>query len=398
MSVDELTARIDARVHRLEDETIELAEAWNRVLSLDIVANAAVPGFDRAAMDGYAVRGEETFGATSYTPAFFRVVGSARPGRRFESAVGPGEAVEITTGSPLPDGADSVVKVEATQRRASSVEISEPTPPGRHVSRRGEDIQPGTVALKAGRVLRPQDLGIVSALGHQEVRVVRKPRVAVVVTGDELLPPGTPPRNCQIPDTNSVMLAALVTRDGGVPIVTGPIGDVRDLVRDAIAASVRRADVVFVSGGSSTGPEDHAPGVVAEMGALLAHGVALRPASPSGLGFIGDVPVMLLPGTPVSCLCAYDFFAGRIVRLLGGRPSRWPYSGTVHPLAGKLASVVGRVEYCRVRVDAGRAVPIAVSGAGVLSSTTRTDGFIVVPADLEGYPEGTSVTVWRYDG
>jgi molybdopterin molybdotransferase len=396
-SVEDVHALIDERVKALESEEVGLIEAAGRVLAGDVVAGDDVPGFDRAAMDGYAVRGEETFGASAYNLAVFTLVGSARPGRPCETRVGPGEAIEITTGSPVPDGADAVVKVESSERVGQSVSVVEPTPPGRHVGSRGEDIAAGTVVLRAGRVLRPQDLGVLSAVGCGRAKVVKRPRVTVVVTGDELLAPGTPARGCRIADSNSVMLAALIARDGGLADVVGPVRDERGLVREAIATAAARSDLVLVSGGSSAGPEDHAPGIVAELGELAVHGVALRPASPTGLGFVGGVPVLLLPGNPVSCLCAYDFFGGRVVRRLGARPSAWPYRRVRRPLARKLSSVVGRVDYARVRIEREQVEPLAISGASVLSSTTRADGFVVVPADLEGYPEGAEVTVWMYD-
>jgi molybdopterin molybdotransferase len=160
---------------------------------------------------------------------------------------------------------------------------------------------------------------------------------------------------------------------------------------------VKEADLVLVSGGGSTGPEDHAPGIVAELGTLDVHGAALRPASPTGLGFVAGIPVVLLPGNPVSCLCAYDLFAGRIIRKLGGRLAGWPYRSIERPLAQQLTSALGRLDYSRVRLTGECAVPLAISGASILSSTTRADGFVLVPADLEGYPAGATVTVWLYD-
>jgi molybdopterin molybdotransferase len=203
------------------------------------------------------------------------------------------------------------------------------------------------------------------------------------------------------------MLAALIARDGGRAAVTGPLPDDRERLRAEILRAAAAADVVLISGGSSTGPEDHAPGLVAELGELAAHGVALRPASPTGLGFLParrdadtpaqDVPVVLLPGNPVSCLCAYDFFAGAIIRRLGGRPEGWPYRAIEAPLGRKLTSIVGRVDYARVRIERGQVEPLAVSGASILTSTTRADGFVVVPTDLEGYPAGATVTVFLYD-
>jgi molybdopterin molybdotransferase len=396
-SVEAVLALIGRRVGRLGPETIDPRTASGRVLAGEVVADAPVPSFDRAAMDGFAVRGEETFGADSYSPIPFQLIGRIRPGADAHLVVGPGQAAEIATGAPLPEGADTVVRVEATEVEGKLVRVSEPTPPGRHVGLAGEDIARGAVVLPGGRVLRPQDLGVLSAIGLDRVEVVRRPTVAILVTGDELVPAGTRPTGSRISDANSPILAALVDRDGGLPSVIGPLRDDRELIRSAIVEASRVSDLLLISGGSSTGPEDHAPGLVAELGELAVHGIAIRPASPAGLGFLGDRAVVLLPGNPVSCLCAYDFFAGPIVRRLGGRPPGWPYRPIDRPMARKLASVVGRVDYARVAIVEGQVEPLAISGASILSSTTRADGFVVVPEALEGYPVGASVTVWLYD-
>ena len=199
-----------------------LADAAGRVLGEAVTAGCAVPPFDRASMDGYAVRGEETYGADAYTPAVFHCKGKVRPGRAFEGEVGPGEAVEIATGAPIPAGADTVVPVEATASEGDRVSVHEAVPVGRHIGRAGEDVVAGTLVLPAGRVLRPQDLGVLSGLGVAAVAVVRRPVVTILITGDELLPPGTPPAGHRFADMNSPMLAALVARDGGVARVVGP--------------------------------------------------------------------------------------------------------------------------------------------------------------------------------
>ena len=396
-SVDAVIDLIGRRVARLGSEIVDLRSASGRVLASEVVAERSVPSFDRAAMDGYAVRGEETFGADAYSPIPFTLIGRVRPGTGSRLVVESGQAAEIATGAPLPEGADTVVRVEATALDGRIVRVAEPTPPGRHVGRAGEDIAGGTVVLRAGRVLRPQDLGVLSSIGADRVEVVRRPSVAIIVTGDELLPAGSRATGSRIADANSPMLAALVERDGGVAWIVGPLPDDREAIREAIMEGSKRADVLLISGGSSTGPEDHAPGLVDELGELAVHGVAIRPASPTGLGFVEGRPAVLLPGNPVSCLCAYDFFAGPIVRRLGGRPMAWPYRRTVMGLGRKLASVVGRVDYARVAIVEGRVEPLAISGASILSSTTRADGFVVIPADLEGYPAGERVTVWLYD-
>jgi molybdopterin molybdotransferase len=396
-SVEAVLALIDRRVERLGSESIDPRTGAGRVLAADVVSGASVPAFDRAAMDGYALRGEETFGADPYSPISFRLIGRVRPGSEDCLVVESGQAAEIATGAPIPRGADTVVRVEATETDGRVVRVTEPTPPGRHMGRTGEDIPGGTIVLRSGRILRPQDLGVLSAIGFDRVEVVVRPRVAIVVTGDELLPAGTRPTGSRIADANSPMLAAVVTRDGGTPSVIGPLLDDRALIRSAILEASKTSDLLLISGGSSTGPEDHAPGLIDELGELAVHGVAIRPSSPTGLGFLGQQPVVLLPGNPVSCLCAYDFFGAPIVRRLGGRPSNWPYRAVELPLAQKLASVVGRVDYARVSIVEGRIEPLAISGASILSSTTRSDGFVVIPADLEGYPAEAKVKVWLYD-
>jgi molybdopterin molybdotransferase len=386
---------LQERLRPLPAELVAVTEAAGRVLAADVTAPVPVPAFDRAAMDGYALRGSETFGAGPYNPLEFAVVGEAFPGRPFAGTVQPGQAVRIMTGSPLPAGADAVLQAEAAEEAAGRLRVAEPVPPGRHVGRRGEDVEAGSVVLRTGRLLRPQDAGLLASLGVSPVSVVRRPGVAVLVTGDELLPAGSRPEGFQIVDSNSVMLDALVRRDGGLPRPPLLLPDRREVVRAAFQQA--GTDVLLVTGGSSVGQEDHAPQVLAELGELAVHGVALRPASPTGFGFLDGRPVFLLPGNPVSCLCAYDLFAGAALLRLGGRSMELPYRAVTLPLARKIASAVGRVDYVRVAVRDGQTEPLAVSGASVLSSTTRADGFVLVPRDSEGYPPGAAVQVFLYD-
>jgi molybdopterin molybdotransferase len=393
--VDAVVALVDGRVRPLPPEDVSLRAAAGRVLAADVTAAVSVPGFDRAAMDGYALHGGETSGAGPYNLLEFEVVGLSLPGRAFAGRVEPGQAVRIMTGAPLPDGADAVLPAENAEEAGGRVRVSDAVPPGRHVGRRGEDIEVGAVVLRAGRVLRPQDVAVLASIGAAPVSVVGRPRVAIVVTGDELLPAGAMPEGYRIVDSNSVMLEALVRRDGGLPTMLPLVPDTREAVRAALVAT--DSDVLLVSGGSSVGQEDHAPRVLAELGELPIHGVALRPASPTGVGFLGDRPAFLLPGNPVSCLCAYDLFAGRAVRRLGSRSPEMPYRTTTLPLARKIASTVGRVDYVRVRVENGHVEPLATSGAAILSSTTRADGFVLVPRDSEGHAPGERVKVYLYD-
>jgi molybdopterin molybdotransferase len=395
-TVDDALAWVDSTFPAfgdLDSEEVSLLSAADRVLARDVVSPVNVPSFARAMMDGFAVVAEDTLGATSYNPLPLKILGTCLPSRPFEEAVTSGSAVRIMTGAPLPDGADAVLPIENAEIDGERVLVMGDVSPGKHVGQLGEDVRIGDVVASAGRVLRPQDIGILSSLGFSRAAVIRRQRVRILITGNELLRMGTPPHGFQITDANGPMLAALVTRDGGEPIV-GPI--VPD-DRDAILAALRdEADVILVSGGSSVGEEDHAPTLLSQHGELAIHGIAMRPSSPTGMGRLERRLVFLLPGNPVSCLCAYDFFAGRAIRALGGRSRDWPYRRVTARLSRKLVSVVGRVDYARVCVSGMSAEPVAISGASVLSSVTRADGFVIVPMDSEGFPEGTDVDVFLY--
>lgn len=394
--VADVVMLLDDRTAALPSESVPLAELAGRVLADAVVSAVNVPGFARAAMDGYAVRAEDTFGADAYNPLPLTIIGAALPAKPFVEEMQAGQAVRIMTGAPLPTGADAVLQAEATEELADRVLAREAVSPGRHVGRIGEDVMAGREVLSSGRRLRPQDVGLLASIGVAATHVIRQPRVAILVTGDELLRPGTVPTGFRIVDSNSPMLAALVARDGGVCGEVCSLADRYETVRDGIATA--DADVVLISGGSSVGAEDHAPRAVAELGELAVHGVALRPASPTGVGFLPNGRVVfLLPGNPVSCLCAYDLFAGRVVRRLGNRVAEMPYRQATFPLAAKVVSAIGRVDYVRVRMVGAAVEPIAVSGASILSTTVIADGFVLVERDREGFAPGETVEVFLYD-
>jgi molybdopterin molybdotransferase len=392
--VQEALSWIDRVARPLGAEDVHLAELGGRVLATDIRSDVDVPSFDRAMMDGFAVRAADTSGASPYNRLPLAVVGEVLPGRKSSETVGSGQAIRIMTGSPMPEGADAVLPAEHVEIGQDSILALHEVSPGKHVGRRGEDVSRQAIVLARGRRLRPQDLGVLSSIGVASVPVIRRVRVRLVVTGNELLPPGTKPTDSRVADANSPMLAALVERDGGIPINPGIIADEPE---EILAAMLADAEVVLVSGGSSVGQEDHAPGLLSQWGELALHGIAMRPSSPSGMGTLDHRLVFLLPGNPVSCLCAYDFFAGRAIRTMAGLPKLWPYRQVRRRLGRKLVSAVGRVDYARVRLIDDAVEPLSVGGASVLSSTTRADGFVVIPEDSEGAPAGADVTVWLYD-
>jgi molybdopterin molybdotransferase len=298
------------------------------------------------------------------------------------------------TGAPIPEGADAVLRAEDAEERGDSVLIKASVAAGKHVGRIGEDVREGETLLRAGQVLRAQDVAMISSFGDAEVRCVRRPRVRILPTGDELVPAGTVPEGARIVNSNSVMLRPLIERDGGDVVQNEIVIDEAERVTAAILEAPE--EIVMVTGGSSVGTEDHAPRVVSEHGELVVHGVAMRPASPFGFGMIGSTMVILLPGNPVSALCAYDFFAGPAIRRLGGRSMDWPNEVRHGVLGKKLVSAIGRTDYARVRFDGEQIIPIAIGGSSQLSTVTDADGVVIVPKDCEGWDEGTEVPVFLY--
>jgi molybdopterin molybdotransferase len=386
----------DAQVRPLTTEIIPLRNAPGRVLAASVVSGVDVPGFDRATMDGYALVADSTEGATAYTRIPLIVIGDSMPGSPFDGSVSAGEAVRVMTGAPMPQGTDAVLPAEWVETESANpckISALAAVSPGKNLGKRGEDIVCGATLLEPGRVLRPQDLGVLSSVGQGEVQVIRRPRVRLVVTGNELLPSGSHPSGFHIVDANGPMLSALVERDGGLVDFPGLVRDDQNAILEALQSDT---DVVIVSGGSSVGIEDLAPVLVAQHGELAVHGIAMRPSSPTGLGRMGHRLVFLLPGNPVSSLCAYDFFAGRAIRVLGGRPKEWPYRAIGGRLSRKISSPIGRLDYVRVKIDGDLVEPLAVGGASILSSTTRADGFVIVGDDSEGFAAGSEVKVWLY--
>ena len=399
-TVQEALSWLDARLRPLESEEVPLRNAAGRVLASAVVSDIDVPGFDRSTMDGYAVVADSTEGATPYNRIPLKVVGDAMPGSPFTRTVARDEAVRIMTGAPMPSGADSVLPAESVDSSGETIAAISEVSPQKNVGHRGEDFVRGTTLLEAGRVLRPQDIGVMSSIGLATARLVCRPRVRLVITGNELLPTGSKPHDYQITDANGPMLAALAERDGALVDFPGLIRDDGDAILAALNAD---AHVVIVSGGSSVGIEDLAPMLLAKHGELAVHGIAMRPSSPTGMGTLGSRLVFLLPGNPVSALCAYDFFAGRAIRALGGRSKEWPYRAVRGTLTRKISSPIGRLDYARVKVAPSTALGagvrvelLSVAGASVLSSTTRADGFVIIEQDSEGYAAGSDVEVWLY--
>ncbi len=393
--VNTLLSLVRKHSNLLPSEDIPTVEASGRILAEEIISPENVPKFDRSAMDGYALNAEATFGATSYNPLMFKVVGQVTPGDSFQGILKSGEALSIMTGAPLPSGANAVLMAENAEFSKGNIQVLEAVPPGKHVGKVGEDVKKNQILLRQGRCLRPQDIAVLASVGLTKIKVVCKPKVEILITGNELLKPGEQPFGFQIVDSNSVMLTPLIARDGGVLSKVHHIPDSKDMLQKHLSET--KADLVCITGGTSVGIEDHGPILVDELGELLAHGIPMRPAAPTGFGLINGKKIFLLPGNPVSCLSAYDYFVRLSLCLMGGHSAEWPYRKINLKLATKISSEIGRIEYVRIRIENERAFVIASGGASILSSTTQADGFLLTEEDSEGFAEGEEVKVWLYD-
>jgi molybdopterin molybdotransferase len=392
--VDEALAILAQRISPLPSEVIPLDEGLDRVLAEDIVAALDVPPFDRSAVDGYAVRARDTFGASDYNPIPLALKGEIFPGRSLDLTLGANEAARIMTGAPLPAGTDAVVMAEYAEEAGKLVSILQPISPFKNVGRVGEDVHKGDVVLRRGRQLRPQDLGVLASIQVAQIPVYRRPTVALIVTGNELVEVGAPLTSCTIVDSNSFTLSGLSRRLGALPVRKGIIRDDYHLIKEALQQAAE--DVIIITGGTSVGAEDFAPLIIQELGELVVHGVAMRPSSPVGFGFIQRQPVFLIPGNPVSALVAFDAFVGPTLQRMQGLQPAYPYAKMRGKLMRKIASAIGRVDFVRVRCTATGVEPLRVTGASILSSTTRADGFVIVDKNSEGLDEGQEVEVYVY--
>jgi molybdopterin molybdotransferase len=380
----------------LDAEQVDVVAGAGRVLAEHIVSPVDVPAFRKSAVDGFAVRSASLRGASEDAPVWLALAGEALPGSPPDRSLGPDSTLRVATGAPLPDEADAVVMQELVRVDAEgAVAFHAATQPGKHAIARGEDVRAGEALLAPGRRLRPQDAGLLASLGLASVTVRRCPRVAIVVTGDEIRAPGSPARGTEVIDSNSIVLAALARRDGAIVSPPRYVPDRPDALAEALVGS--DADVVLVSGGSSVGPEDHAPAVVRELGALVFHGVAMRPGGPVGFGRIGPRTIGLMPGHPVACLVAYEMFSGPLLRTLGGRSAAWPHAVLRAPLAEPLTSERGRTDVLRARLLDGRVSLLAHGGASSLSSAVRSDGLLVVDDATEHLDAGALVEVRSFD-
>ncbi|MCK4398915.1 MAG: molybdopterin molybdotransferase MoeA [Methanophagales archaeon] len=408
ISLDEALKAVLAYAKPAEIEELGFGDALNRVLAEDVCPPADSPPFDRAAMDGYAIRAEDSFGASPNNPVLLRLIKSqSEKGKesRVEGVeIGDGECFGIQTGMALPNGSNAVVMLEYTKERGSELEIFKPVTPGKNVSFKGEDVKKGEVVLREGKLLRAHDVGMLASLFKRSVKVYKRAKFGIMSTGDELLnPEDAEPYEGEnrIADINSYVLAGLTE-----PIASSyKVGIVRDnyeKIKTAISESLAvdsdsdcHCDGLLISGGSSVGKRDFIADAVEDLGELVFHGVAIRPGEPTGFGIVNNKPVFILPGYPVAAISAFELLVRPFLYAVHGvKEERKKIFAVARK---KIPSAVGRTDFVRVRLfykeNEYFVEPIRVSGSGILSSMTKSDGFVVIEENKEGVEAGEKVEV-----
>jgi molybdopterin molybdotransferase len=382
------------KLEPLKTVNVPLIEALNRVLAEDIIAEEDLPNFDRSAVDGYAVRASDTFGASQFSP---KVLKLAEADRLME-----GEAREVWTGSPLPEGADAVVMLEHVKRLNGEIEVWVAVAPGENVSKKGEDVAKGEVAVGAGTRLRPHHLGLIAALGRDNVPVFEKPKVAILATGNELVEPGQELKKGQIFEVNRLIISSLCKELGAEPVDLGIAKDDVDEILEKIRFGLEAADIIVTTGGTSVGASDLVPIAINRLGkpGVIVHGIAMRPAMPTALAILNNKPIIMLSGNPVAAIFGFEVFVRPLIlKMLKVKHELRP---TIKAkLTRRICTSLGRKNFVRVRVyrsdNEFYAEPVSVMGSGIISTMTRANGYIIVPENCEGLEAGETVIVYTFD-
>ena len=369
-------------------------DAQGCVLAEDVAARGSLPGFTNSAMDGYAVHASDVAGATDQSPVVLPVVNDIAAGNTQALSLAPGQTMRIMTGAPMPHGADAVVPVEATDGGVVRVQVRAASVVGQHVRAQGEDVVAGDVVLHQGTLLGPGQIALLAAAGLSRVKVVPRPRVVVLSTGDELVEVGGRPGFGQVVDSNSVMLSAAVTAVGATPFRVGGVPDDARVLKETLEGQLVRADALVTTGGVSMGAFDTVKEVLSRVGTMQFDKVAMRPGMPQGFGVLGDerVPVFTLPGNPVSALVSFHVFVAPALRAMAGRPEpSWP-PGYLPAVAGeRITSVPGKMEFLRVVLDDDRVRLAGGQGSHMLGALAAADALAVIPAEVTEVQPGEPV-------
>ncbi|RZN48316.1 molybdopterin molybdenumtransferase MoeA [archaeon] len=378
---DEARALLLERVPRIGSETVPVERSFGRVCSADVACPMDSPPFDRAAMDGFAVRSHDTFHASEASPLSLRVVGSVDAGGSPPSTVGKCEAMRIMTGAPLPDGADAVVMAEHVTTRDGTVVLSTKAAPHLNVSRAGEDMSRGDVVVSRGTLIGPQHVALLASAGVHELDVFARPRFSIITTGDELVALHGPYRRYGVYDSNGAMLSSLVCMCGGEVTHRASVPDRRDDIEAALERGQSSADVVVFTGGSSFGDKDLLSELISP---FVFHGVAIKPGKPLGFASL-ERPTFVFSGYPVAAFVQFYLF---VIPLLEQMLETTLCTRIDVPVDTSFSSTLGRSEFVRARIFEGRASPVPISGSSMLTSLTQADGYLLTSPEEEGVNEG----------
>ena len=376
-------------------EIVPLTSALNRVLAENITAEHDLPNFNRTAVDGYAVKAEETRGASQFKPKKFLITE--------KHAVENKQAKQVWTGNPIPKGADAVVMLEYTKRMGDEVEVWTQVVPGENISKKGEDISKGEVAVKARTRLKPQHIGLLAALGFSEIKVFEKPKIAILATGNELVEVGSSIKEGQVFEVNRLVLSALCRELNAEPIDLGIANDNVNEIRDKLEFGAKVADAIITTGGTSVGAFDFVPEVVDKLGkpGVIVHGVAMRPAMPTALAIAKEKPILVLSGNPVAAIIGFEVFARPLICRLLGLEKEEHRPVVKAKMTKKVATALGRKTFVRVHVFQRNreffAEPISTRGSGVISTMTKANGYAVASENRQGLEEGEEVLVYLFD-
>ena len=393
---EEVLAMIESEFAPLErTETVPLRDAMGRILAEDIAAREYVPDFDRSTVDGFAVRASDTFGCSDAIPAILPLQATVLMGQGADFALNEGECVAVPTGGAVPRDADSVVMLEYTEDYGDgTIGIAKPAAPGMNMIFRGDDVYPGKVILRKGRVLSSADIGALAAIGQVEVKVAKKLTVGVISTGDELVPPEVQPGPGQVRDVNSPMLEAMLTAFGCYVNNYGIVIDDEALLAEKVNNAVLECDAVLLSGGSSVGVKDAACRIIESVGRLLLHGIAIKPGKPTILGKAGEKPVVGLPGHPVAAYFITKLFVQPLLGRLTGRDMT-AYTVTAR-VTESISANHGRAQYhcCRLTRRDGQLYAQPIRGkSGLITTLAGADGYFCIDRDCEGLPQNAEIQV-----
>ncbi len=371
-------------------ETISINDAVGRVLTEDMVAALSIPSFNRAAMDGYAVKAEDTFNSGQLNPQVLNLIGELHAGEMPRETVDSRQCIQIATGAMMPGGADAVVMVEDTEIENERVKLLKSAYPGANVGKKGEDIKEGTLVLSEGAVLGPGRVGVLASQGIEQIKVYEKPRVTVLPTGEEVVELGKKLGQGQLYDINSHTVSSIVTANGGIAIRPGIVGDSLDELKAAIAEATK-SDLVVLSGGSSVGERDLLVDAIQDVGEVLFHGIQVKPGKPTIFAMVQGTPLMGMPGYPTSCLINAYLFILPVVRKMAHLPPRRGET-VAAKLSRRVPGSVGRKQFLTVRVEGGEAVPV-FKESGAITGVAEADGYIEIAENIDLLEKGEPVTV-----